>query len=464
MNPERELYWYELIMIDCSACLQIFVREAGFKNLIKITAMNIFIATYGSRGDVQPYVALGKGLKEAGHYVTLATGERFRGFVEEHGLQYGYMNDDLLAILDTEQGRKMLENTNNLFEVIKQTFRMMKQVGPMQRALLQESWDAAKAAKPDLIIFHPKAYGGPHFAEKLGVPVVMALLIPMMVPTAERPNIYFPDLKLGGWYNRMTYSFVNKLLGLSAGKHVKAWRTANGLPRQKRFDILHTTDGKDIPVLHGVSRHVLSQPSDWPGTAKINGYWFLDQSDDWTPPPELEAFLDAGPAPVYVGFGSMAGSNPQRLGHIVIEALQKADLRGIIATGWGGMKTEALPETILRIDQAPHAWLFPRIAAVVHHGGAGTTAAALRAGKPSVIVPFFGDQFFWGRCVHKLGAGTQAIPQKRLTVDKLTAAVKDAVSDPLIREKTEKLGEKIRSEDGIGNALAMLEEIMKKGQ
>lgn len=423
--------------------------------------MNILIETYGSRGDVQPYVALGIGLRDAGHQVTLATSERFRGFVGEHGLQYGYMNNDLLAILDTE-GRDMLENTNSLFAVLKRTISMMKHVGPMQQSLLRDGWNAAKESRPDLIIFHPKAYGGPHYAEKLGVPVVLALLIPIMVPTTERPNMGFPDLKLGGWYNRMTYGLINTLIALSAGKHVKAWRAANGLPPQKKFDILHTMDGKDIPVLHRVSRYMVPQPSDWPKTAKTTGYWFLNRTDNWNPPPELEAFLEAGPQPVYIGFGSMAGRNPERLANIVVTALQKAGVRGIIATGWGGLKADALPGTILQIDQAPHEWLFPHMAAIVHHGGAGTTAAALRAGKPSVIVPFFGDQPFWGQRVHALGVGSRPIPQKKLTVEKLATAVEDVTSNPSIRRKAEVLGQKIRHENGTGNAIAVIEEIMMK--
>ncbi len=395
-----------------------------------------------------------------GHPGTLSTSDRFRGFVEKYGLQYGYMNDDLLAILDTEQGREMVENTNNLLGVIRRTFSMMKQVGPMQKTLLQENWHVAKKAKPDLIIFHPKAYGGPHFAEKLGVPVVMALTIPMMVPTAKHPNTGFPDLKLGGWYNRLTYGFVNRLMGLSAGRHVRAWRAANGLRPQRRFDILHTTDGKEIPVLHGFSNHVVPRPSDWPDSVRTTGYWFLDETDNWTPQPEIEEFLNAGHPPVYVGFGSMAGRNPRRLADIVIRALQKAKMRGIIATGWGGLKTKTLPQGILQIDQVPHAWLFPRLAAVVHRGGAGTTAAALRAGKPSVILPFFGDQPFWGRRVHALGAGAQPIPQKRLSVERLARSIEDTLSNPIIREEAENLGRKIRSEDGIRNAVEMIEAIL----
>jgi sterol 3beta-glucosyltransferase len=419
--------------------------------------MRVLILTYGSRGDVQPYVGLGKGLKAAGHEVTLATSSRFREFVEEHGLRYGYMSDDLLAIIDTDQGRDLIENTTNLFQVLTRTFSLMKQVGPLQASLLNDCWTTANAADPDLIVFHPKAYGGPHIAEKLGIPVILALPIPMMVPTSEYPNMGFPNLKLGGWYNRMTYRLVNTLMGMSAGKHVKALRAAHGLPRQKRFDILHTTDGGDIPVLHAMSMHVVGQPSDWPDTAVMTGYWFLDRLENWTPPAELEAFLAAGPPPVYVGFGSMAGRNPARLSNIVVEALQRANVRGIIATGWGGLKTESLPDSVLKIDQAPHEWLFPRMAAIVHHGGAGTTAAALRAGKPSIIVPFFGDQPFWAKRVHEIGAGARPIPQKKLTRENLGDALLTVTGSAEMRRTAEQLGQQIRSEDGVGAAVAFIE-------
>jgi sterol 3beta-glucosyltransferase len=191
----------------------------------------------------------------------------------------------------------------------------------------------------------------------------------------------------------------------------------------------------------------------------MTGYWFLNRTEDWAPPPELEAFLDAGPPPVYVGFGSMAGRNPERLANIVIEALQKAAVRGIIATGWGGLKARDLPETILQIEQVPHEWLFPRVAAVIHHGGAGTTAAGLRAGKPATIVPFFGDQPFWGQRLHELGVGADPIPQKKLTVEKLVSALNDVLSTPEMARNAEILGEKIRREDGIANAVGLIEKI-----
>lgn len=421
--------------------------------------MKILIASYGSRGDVQPYIALGKGLQKAGHQVMIATSNRFQAFIEEHGLNYGYMNDDLLSLIDTDQGKDLLEKTDNLFKVIWRTLSTLKQFGPMQQSLFDESWQAAKQFKPDVIVFHPKSYGCLHFAEKLSVPVALGLLVPMIVPTAEYPNIGFPKLKLGKRYNLMTYHLVNRLMKLSMGKSVKAWRAANDLPALRRFEILHTAEGKKIPVLHGISRHIVPEPADWPETSTMTGFWFLDRKDDWTPSPELEAFLQAGAPPVYVGFGSMAGRDPERLTTIVIEALQQAGVRGIIATGWGGMQSMTLPKTLFQIDQAPHDWLFPKMSAVVHHGGAGTTAAVLRAGKPSVIVPFFGDQPFWGAHVYAQGLGSLPIPQKKLTSEQLAASIQRVISSPDILKKSAEIGELIRQEDGVGTAVTIIEKL-----
>ena len=178
--------------------------------------MHVLILTLGSQGDVQPYVALGVGLKAAGHRVTLCTSARFESFITEHGLNYGYMNDQMLQLMDSAQGRDLMENTTNLWEVIKATRRLSKQVAPMQRQMIEDSWQSALTVNPDVILFHPKVYGGPHFAEKLGIPVVLAVLQPMLAPTAEMPNMGFPRWKLGGGYNKLTYWFVNQLMAFSS--------------------------------------------------------------------------------------------------------------------------------------------------------------------------------------------------------------------------------------------------------
>lgn len=173
----------------------------------------------------------------------------------------------------------------------------------------------------------------------------------------------------------------------------------------------------------------------------------------------LAAFLEAGPPPVYIGFGSMVSSRPQETAELALQALARAGQRGVLASGWGGLHREALPEEVFLLDAAPHSWLFPRMAAVVHHGGAGTTAAGLRAGVPSILTPFFGDQPFWGRQVHKLGVGPQPIPQRQLSAANLAAAIQQAVTDTEMQQRAADLGRRIRAEDGVARAVEVLQRL-----
>lgn len=424
--------------------------------------MKLLITTVGSRGDVQPYVALGKGLRAAGHAVTICTSVRFEGFVREHGLDYAYLNDDLVALLDTAVGRGALEDLGSFWLGVRTFIQLVKRTGPIQRALIEEGGQAAQAVNPDLILYNSKMPGA-HYADQLAIPAVLAGLFPQLVPTAAFPTVGFPTWPLGGWYNRLTYRLVLALAGRIGRSHLEAWRARAGLPPQTRgTGLLQRSDGSRIPVLHGFSHHVVPVPPDWPPEVHTTGYWFLDRPADWQPPAALECFLAAGEPPVYVGFGSMAGRNPERTTRIVIAALQQAGLRGVLATGWGGLATEEVPASIHLLDQAPHDWLFPRMAAVVHHGGAGTTAAGLRAGCPTIICPFFGDQPFWGRRVHELGVGSRPVPQKRLTRDTLAAALRDVAGNVAIRRQALALGDRIRREDGIANAVAVVEKEFAK--
>jgi sterol 3beta-glucosyltransferase len=212
-----------------------------------------------------------------------------------------------------------------------------------------------------------------------------------------------------------------------------------------------------VPVFFALSPTVIRRPADWPEHVHMNGYWFLDSSPGWEPAPGLVDFIQAGPPPVYIGFGSMANQEPKQMAQLVIEALQRCGQRGLLASGWGGLKSGELPGSIFTIDQAPHAWLFPQMAAVVHHGGAGTTAAGLRAGVPGIVIPHMQDQPYWGRRVHDLGVGPAPIPRRKLTAGKLTNAITQAVGDQDIREKARLVGEKIRAEDGLGRTVKLIE-------
>lgn len=213
------------------------------------------------------------------------------------------------------------------------------------------------------------------------------------------------------------------------------------------------------PALTAISPHVMARPSDWAEHFQITGYLFDDDAD-WTPPNDLIDFLQAGEAPLYIGFGSMVDSKPQNTTRMMIDAVQKAGKRAIILTGWAGFGADDVPPNIHILKYAPHGWLFPKMSAIVHHGGAGTTASAFRAGVPMVIVPHLGDQDFWGRYSQQLGVGTAPIPRKKLTVDRLAKAIIQATSTASMRETAQTLAQKIATEDGVTTALATVQKLL----
>ncbi|MDQ5853962.1 MAG: glycosyltransferase [Chloroflexota bacterium] len=412
--------------------------------------MNILLSTLGSRGDVQPFVALGSGLKAAGHNVAVCTVEGFKPFVEEHGLHYAYVNNALYELMQAKEGRAVLEDR-------RQALALIKQIRPTFERIVQDEWQAAQAFQPDVMVYHPKSLGTMHIAEKRNIPAFMALPLPFYTPTRAFPHPLFSGLRLGGWFNRFTYRLMALATAPYAGM-INDFRVRTlGLPSRRRFaSPVVKTGGEPVPILYPYSRHVVPVPADFPPHVHVTGYWFLDRTEDWQPHPELLRFLEAGAPPVYVGFGSMSGTEGEKRARVVLEALARSGQRGILASGWGGLTAVDVPDNVLVIDAAPHDWLFPRVAAVIHHGGAGTTAAGLRAGKPTVICPFIADQPFWGRVVHRLGVGPQPIPQKKLTADRLAAAITLAVSDTAMRRRAADLGAKIRAEDGIARAVAII--------
>lgn len=418
--------------------------------------MRILILTYGTRGDVQPFLALGQGLKARGHDVWLATSTRFESFIEAQGLQFCGLSDELLAILDTAEGKELMENTSSIFDAIGNNLRFLGRIGSMIRQQFEDSWVAAEKARPDLVLFHPKGFAGTMIAEKFGCPAVICLPFPMMIPTGETPHLGFPRLPFGSGYNRWTYSVVNSMAAMSTKGQLKKSRADHGLPPARTYSPIRSADGARLPSMTAVSPSVVPSPADWTETDRMTGYWFLEPEAGFVPSAELAGFLESGPPPVYIGFGSISGKDPARLARIAVEALTATGQRGILATGWGGLDADLLPDSILKIDAAPHDWLFPRMAAVVHHGGAGTTAAGLRAGKLSIITPFMGDQPYWGARVHELGAGPAPIPQKKLTVDNLSAAIREALKNSKMRAQAELIGQAIRSENGVQRAIDFL--------
>ena len=425
--------------------------------------MKILIITVGSRGDVQPFVALGKGLLDYQHEVMVCTCSRFESFILDHGVEYGFMHDEIIQLIDSKQGRELMEDTNGIFRIALANIKLAKQVAPMQRLMIADCWNAAQKFKPDVVLFHPKGFGAHPVAEKMGIPAILALPFPMLVKTVETPCPGFPVWPFKSFrqfYNRLTYRLVRGIMNLAIGRYIKEWRRRHGLASSgKRNNVFKKFDGSPVPVLHCYSVQIVPEPTDWPANAITSGYWFLEERGEFKPPDRLLNFLENGEMPVYIGFGSMAGRHPERLAGVVVQALQQAGIRGIIGTGWGGLQPNSLPENVLAIDSVPHDWLFPRVAAVVHHGGAGTTAAGILAGCPSIICHFFGDQPFWGHRVYSLGVGPKPIPQKELTVDKLAAALRLVVGDKGMRERARILGQDLRDEDGVAKAVRFIEKV-----
>jgi len=407
--------------------------------------MKIVILTLGSRGDVQPFVALGIGLKKAGHEVKICTSSSFEKFILENGLNYGYINDEFIKFVGSDEAKKAIESSTNIIAWMQKAIELSGKIKPLMVQTLKEEWLAAKDA--EMIIYHPKAMGGYHIAEKLDIPAIMCLPAPLYAPTKAFPSLIFPDWQLGGWYNKLTYQLM-PLLSLPYRRLVNNWRKeVLNLPATS------TIEGKNIPILHFYSSLVMPEPEDWDDNTITAGYWFLDSDLDWQPPQELVKFLKAGSEPVYIGFGSISGSNPKKTANLVKDALDISKKRAIIATGWGGLELEKIPDNIFVIKEIRHDWLFPQVAAVIHHGGAGTTAAGLRAGKPTIICPFFGDQPFWGKRIDDLGVGAKPIPQKQLTAKKLAAAIIKVTTDLTIQERAAILGEKLRAEDSIAKTI-----------
>ncbi|MDX1664784.1 MAG: glycosyltransferase [Candidatus Promineifilaceae bacterium] len=415
--------------------------------------MQITLVTVGSRGDVQPYVALGCGLQAAGYRVRLATHDSFQSFVRSWGLDFAPIAGNPQQIMQTDAGRSWTESGRNPLRFMR---RLQELLGP---AVLQMGADIRDACRgSDLLVYSTLGFVTFYVGREMGVPVVAAPLQPTQ-RTRAFPNISFPQhLPLGPWLNYLSHVVAEQLFWQPVRPVVNQWLVeALGVAPEGLLGPFHRLHHNGPPVIYGFSPTVVPPPRDWGGRTHVAGYWFLDQQARWTPPADLLAFLDAGPAPVYIGFGSMAGRRPEETTRIVRHALALSGLRAVVLRGWGALERADFGPDVFVVDSVPHDWLFPRVAAVVHHGGAGTTAAGLRAGAPSVLIPFFSDQNFWGERVHALGAGPAPLPRSRLTAAALAAALLEATGNATIEARAAAVGRHIRAEDGVARAVSLLE-------
>jgi UDP:flavonoid glycosyltransferase YjiC (YdhE family) len=415
--------------------------------------MHLTIVAIGSRGDIQPYIALGEGLQQAGQRVRLNTHHDFEALVREHGLEFAPLHGNVRDLMSSEAGVSFAETGANPIKFVRE-FRSIART--LIVGMLGDCLEAC--ADTDLIVMTGIGfYAAYPVAEKLGKPYLQAYLQPV-TPTCEFTMSVIRPLKLGGAVNYASY-FVGGQMFWQAmrGALNDARREVLNLPPTPFFGPFARLYRDRAPVIYGYSPSVLPRPNDWPDFVHVTGYWFLDQSAGWQPPQELTDFLAAGSPPIAIGFGSMNNRDPEHTTEIVLKALECSQQRGLLLTGWGGLHQSALPDHVFKIDFVPHEWLFPRMGAIVHHGGAGTTAAALRSGVPSIGIPFFADQPFWAEHAYRLGVGPRPLPRKKLSAEKLAEAIQLAVTEQSIRRRAAHMGELLRSEDGVQRAVEIFQ-------
>ncbi|NWF69781.1 MAG: glycosyltransferase family 1 protein [Chloroflexi bacterium] len=419
----------------------------------------ITLVAIGSRGDTQPYLALALGLQRAGYAVRLCAGDNFRDFVMGYGVEFMPVGVDIQHFINTRIPQ-VLESGRNTLAAIRTVLREGLAHADSMWAGIQAACEDADAIAANFL-----GVGAANIAAARGVPMFLLHSTPLIGKTWSAPPPTFPLRHTPGWMNALLHELTETLLKQGLRGMLNRWRAALNLaPLARwgwRFDALPEIT---IPMLYGHSPAVIARPADWPTHWHVTGFWFLETPETWQPPAALSAFLEGGTPPVYIGFGSMSGRKPEATTRLVLEALRISGQRGILATGWGGLAQSDLPDTVYALESVPHDWLFPRVAAVVHHGGAGTTAAGLRAGVPSIIIPHFGDQPFWGQQVKRLDVGVRPIPRKELTAARLAEALTQATGDVALRQRAAVLGERIRAEDGVQNAVQLIERYLQSAE
>ncbi|KAL9384542.1 hypothetical protein Peur_021552 [Populus x canadensis] len=414
-----------------------------------IPPLQIVILIVGTRGDVQPFIAIGKRLQDYGHRVRLATHSNFREFVLTAGLEFYPLGGDPKVLAGY-----MVKNKGFLpsgpSEVSIQRNQIKEIIYSLLPACKDPDIDSKIPFKADAIIANPPAYGHTHVAEALRVPLHIFFTMPW-TPTSEFPHPLSRVKQSAGY--RLSYQIVDSMIWLGIRDMINDLRKKKLKLRPVTY--LSGSQGSDSDVPYGYiwSPHLVPKPKDWGPKIDVVGFCFLDLASNYEPPEPLLKWLEAGQKPIYIGFGSLPVQEPEKMTQTIVEALEQTGQRGIINKGWGGLGNLAEPKDfIYLLDNCPHDWLFLQCKAVVHHGGAGTTAAGLKAACPTTIVPFFGDQPFWGERVHARGVGPPPIPVDEFSLTKLVEAI-HFMLDPKVKERAVELAKDMENEDGVAGAV-----------
>lgn len=408
------------------------------------------MVTAGTWGDVAPYTGLGVRLRSAGHTVTIATHERFEQAVTAHGLGFRPLPVDPREELASQHGQGLAKAVSPPVAMA----RLMRMARAFMPRLTAGVADAVKQGTDVLLsstLTDPMCAA---LGEALNVPCLGVYLQPIQ-PTAAFAPLVIGARSFGCYGNRLASHALWAGTDRIFAPSVSALRRELGLPRQRYGGPLGLPAGRT--VLHGFSPRVVPRPADWPKNHRVCGYWWPENPPGWTPEPRLVDFLAAGPPPVFAGFGSFVAGDAQRLSTLIADAMRRAKVRGIIQAGWSGLHAEN--DDVITVEEVPHAWLFPQIAAVIHHAGAGTTAAGLRAGIPAVPVPVQLDQHFWAARLTALGVAPRPLRYQRLTAQRLADAITSAVHDPARRARARHVAGHLATEDGTQQVLHSIERL-----
>ncbi|KAF2427293.1 UDP-Glycosyltransferase/glycogen phosphorylase, partial [Tothia fuscella] len=433
---------------------------------LKPPPLNVVVHVVGSRGDVQPFVALGKELtSKYGHRIRLATHGTFKSFVEENGLEFfdiggdpaelmAFMvkNPGLIPGMESLKAGDVGKRRAGMAEILQGCWKSCADVTDIKEESNGGNVPKAKPFVANAIIANPPSFAHIHCAQKLGIPLHLMFTMPWSATTSfPHPLANIKSTTADGrMTNELSYTLVEMMTWEGLGDLINKFRTETlGLEMLSQAAAISMIHRLRIPYTYCWSPALIPKPKDWGANVTISGFYFLSLASNYTPDPDLLEFLQAGPPPVYIGFGSIVVKDPNTMTKLIFEAVERTGQRALVSKGWGGLGGDELdkPDGVFMLGNCPHDWLFQHVSAVVHHGGAGTTAAGIALGRPTVIVPFFGDQPFWGSMVARAGAGPQPVQYKDLTADGLANAILEALKPETLERATE-LGERIREEKG----------------
>lgn len=409
--------------------------------------MKITMIAIGSTGDVRPYIILGRELKKRGHQIKIAAFTPFEETVRSAGLDFFPVAGDVKDLMS-----HLMKPGAVGLSYLKEAEKAIQKVAPVLLRDLMRSGDGADAI---ICTFFGTMYYS--VAEKHHVPCIQTHYFPMD-PNPEMPISSAPFQHLGSWWNSLSYRIGYLMISVLEKRYLTQWRREHGISlRSLRTKPDYSCNGHRIPAIYAVSPQLMPRPDCWDDRIYMTGFWWEELPCEFTPPEELERFLSHGEKPVYIGFGSMVSGDMEDTFHIVREAVEKAGIRAIIASGWAKEEQPVNTDRIFYADYIPHDWLFTRVKAAVHHGGAGTTAAALRAGLPTLVVPFGGDQPFWGNRVHASGCGPKPVSRDGMTAEMLAARLRELTGNAAYRENAWAMGEALRREHGVQMAADIVE-------